>query len=150
MKILAVVPCGKRKIWNVNPCAGPTRARFVYVGPFASKCREYAERFYPNSWVILSAKYGFLFPDDIVPGPYNVTFNDPKTNPIGISELIKQVKSKGLDKYDKIIVLGGRNYVRIVREVFRDKEVYAPLERFRGLGPKMSALNRALSSGREL
>ena len=60
-----------RKIWDINPFAGPTKAKYVYVGPFAKKCKEYAQKFYPSSWCTLSAKYGFLFPNDIVPGPYN-------------------------------------------------------------------------------
>jgi len=149
MNILAVVPCGKRKIWDVNP-DGPTEAKYVYIGPFARLCREYAEKFYPDSWVILSAKYGFLFPDDIVSGPYNVTFNDPKTNPITVDELRKQAVEKGLDKFDKIVVLGGRNYVDIVKSVFSDKIVVAPLDKYGGLGRKMSALKRAIESGERL
>jgi len=43
---------------------------------------------------ILSAKYSFLFSNDIVPGTYNVSFNDRKTNPIAIKELSAQVKEK--------------------------------------------------------
>ena len=62
MKTLCIVSCGNRKIWDKNPKAGPTKAECVYIGPFAKKCREYALRFYPSSWYILSAKYGFLFP----------------------------------------------------------------------------------------
>jgi len=118
MKVLCIISCGNRKIWDKNPNAGLTRARDVYIGPFAKKCKEYAEKFYPSSWCILSAKYGFLFPDDIVPGPYNVTFNDKRTNPISVEELSKQVKEKGLDRYEKILVLGGKKYVSMVRKVF--------------------------------
>ena len=88
MKTLCIVPCGNRKIWDKNPKAGPTKAECVYIGPFAKKCREYAMRFYPSSWYILSAKYGFLFPDELVTGPYNESFNDRKTNPITTKELL--------------------------------------------------------------
>lgn len=96
MKTLCIVPCGKKKIWEKNPKAGPTKAKNVYIGPFAKKCREYAEKFYPYSWCILSAKYGFLFPNDVVLGPYNVSFNDRKTNPITTKELSAQVIEKDL------------------------------------------------------
>jgi len=112
MKPLCIVSCGSRKIWDTNPNAGAAKAKYVYIGPFAKKCREYAERFYPSSWCILSAKHGFLFPDDIVPGPYNVSFNDKKTNPITIKELSVQKSEKGLDAYDRIIVLGGKKLRR--------------------------------------
>ena len=138
-KVLCIIPCGNRKIWDKNPNAGPTRARDVYIGPFAKKCKEYAEKFYPSSWCILSAKYGFLFPDDIVPGPYNVTFNDKRTNPISVEELSKQVKEKGLDKYEKILVLGGKKYVSVVRKVFSKKKVYVPLE---GYNNTINAINQ--------
>jgi len=143
-KVLCIIPCGNRKIWDKNPNAGPTRARDVYIGPFAKKCKEYAEKFYPSSWCILSAKYGFLFPDDIVPGPYNVTFNDKRTNPISVEELSKQVKEKGLDKYEEILVLGGKKYVSMVRKVFSKKKVYALLEGYKGIGYMMNRINKAI------
>ncbi|AEA46874.1 DUF7664 domain-containing protein [Archaeoglobus veneficus] len=147
---LCVVPCGSRKIWDVNPNAGPTKARDVYIGAFAKACREYAEKFYPNSYVILSAKYGFLFPDDIVPEPYNVTFNDPSTNPISVEELRKQAEEKGLMKYDEIVVIAGSNYANIVRKVFKGKRVTTPLSGLGGIGHMISTLKRAISEGREL
>ncbi|ADI31336.1 DUF6884 domain-containing protein [Staphylothermus hellenicus] len=147
MKTLCIVPCGKRKIWDKYPNKGPTKARYVYIGAFAKKCREYAEKFCPNSWVILSAKHGFLFPDDIVPGPYNVSFNDKKTNPISIEELKAQAHMKGLYRYDRIIVLAGRNYAEIVKKVFSNKEVVTPLSKYKGLGYMMQKLNEAIRRG---
>jgi hypothetical protein len=147
MKTLCIVPCGNRKIWDKNPNAGPTKAEYVYVGPFAKKCREYATRFYPSSWCILSAKYGFLLPNDIVPGPYNVSFNDRKTNPITIKELSVQVKEKELDNYERIIILGGKNYVEIANEVFSSKEILTPLNECKGIGYMMGKLNDAIKRG---
>jgi len=147
MKTLCIVPCGNRKIWNKNPNAGPTKAEHVYIGPFAKKCREYAKRFYPSSWCILSAKYGFLFPDDIVPGPYDVSFNKLKTNPITIRELSAQATEKALHDYNKIVVLGGKNYIEIVKEVFSAKKVIAPLGDCKGIGYMMGKLNDAIKRG---
>lgn len=106
MNTLCIIPCGKRKIWNKYRNAGPTLAREVYIGPFAKKCKEYAEQFYPASYCILSAKYGFLFPSDSVPGPYNVSFNDKRTGPIGALELSQQASEKRLLAYENIVVLG--------------------------------------------
>ena len=144
MKTLCIVPCGKRKIWDQNPDAGPTKARFVYIGPFATKCREYAETFYPSSWCILSAKHGFLFPNDVVPGPYNVSFNDKKTNPITTKELLSQAIEKELDNYQPIVVVGGKNYVDIAKEVFSSKEISTPLSDCKGMGYMMSRLKDAV------
>ena len=147
MRILCIVPCGNKKIWDKEPNAGPQRAKNVYIGPFANKCRKYAERFYPSSWVILSAKYGFLFPDDIVHGPYNVSFNDKNTNPITVEELKSQAKDKGLCNYEKIVVLGGKNYTQIIKDVFQNKGIHAPLVDCKGIGYMMGKLNEAIRRG---
>ena len=147
MKTLCIVTCGDRKIWDRNPDAGPTKARFVYIGPFATKCREYAETFYPSSWCILSAKHGFLFPNDVVPGPYNVSFNDKKTNPITTKELLSQAIEKELDNYQPIVVVGGKNYVDIAKEVFSSKEILTPLSDCKGMGNMMCKLKDAVRRG---
>lgn len=147
---LCVVPCGSRKIWDKYPDAGPTRARDVYIGNFARTCIEYAEKFYPDSYVILSAKYGFLFPDELIPEDYNVTFNDPRTNPIGVEELRRQAEEKGLMKYGEIVVVSGSNYVNIARKVFSGKRIITPLKGLGGMGPMISAMKRAILEGREL
>lgn len=147
MKTLCIIPCGNTKIWDMNSNTGSTKARYVYIGPFATKCRDYAEKFYPSSWCILSAKYGFLFPDDIVPGPYNVSFNDRKTKPVTANELSVQVLKKGLNNYDKIVVLGGTNYVEMVNEVFSGREIITPLSDCKGIGYMMGKLNDAIKRG---
>ena len=144
---LCIVPCGNKKIWDKIPDAGPTKARDVYIGPFSKKCREYAEKCYPSSWCILSAKYGFMFPDEVISGPYNVSFNKKSTKPISLQVLSIQVMKKGLDKYDCIVILGGKNYVDIVKKVFYQKKVYAPLSNCRGIGYMMEKLDKAIQSG---
>ena len=56
--------------------AGATPAADAYTGAPFTVNREYAEAS-GGDWVILSAKYGFLRPTDIIPGPYEVTFKVP-------------------------------------------------------------------------
>lgn len=63
MKRLCIIPCGKKKIWDVQPDAGPVRAEDAYLSPFHQACERYAKTFF-DEWVILSAKHGFLRPDD--------------------------------------------------------------------------------------
>jgi hypothetical protein len=146
MNTLCIIPCGKRKIWDKKPDAGHTKARDAYIGTFFKKCREYAEKFYSTSWCILSAKYGFLFPDDVVPGPYDVTFKNKSTNPISQDELSKQIIEKGLDKFDRIVVLGPKDYVDRVKAVFSQKEIHTPLSGYRR-GEKIKKLNDAIQRG---
>ncbi len=150
MKTLCVVPCGYEKIWKKHPDAGPTRARDVYTGVFARKCQQYAIKFYPESYCILSAKYGFLWPDNIIPGPYDVTFKKQSTNPIPLHELKKNVIQKGLLEYDEIVVIAGRDYVQKVVQVFADKKVHIPLKGCRGFGDMMGRLKRAIVDGKPL
>ncbi len=42
------------------------KAEYVYIGSSAKKCIKYSKMFDPFSQCILSTKYGFIFPDDIV------------------------------------------------------------------------------------
>jgi len=144
MKELCVVPCGKRKIWDKNPRLGPQKAREVYIGPFATKCRQYAEVFYPSQWVILSAKHGFLFEKDIVPEPYEASFRKRRNPTISIEELRSQAMKKGLFNFDSVVVLGGRSYARVARLVFEGKLVREPLLGCTGIGQMMKRLNEAL------
>jgi hypothetical protein len=91
---LVIVPCGQSKIWDRYPNAGPVAARNAYTGPLFRVNREYAEKF-GDRWVVLSAKYGFISPDFVIPGPYEVTFKKKRTNPILVSILGEQVSDQG-------------------------------------------------------
>ncbi len=144
MSTLCIVPCGSKKIWDSNPNAGPTAAKLVYIGTFAKKCRQYAQAFYPSSWCILSAKYGFLMPDDVVPGPYNVSFNNASSNPITFVPLLQQAKNCGFEKYETLIVLGGKNYVKMIEKLFPTKRFIVPLSDCTGIGFMIQKLNNAI------
>lgn len=150
MSTLCIVPCGKSKIWAENPLAGPTPAKDVYIGPFARTCIRYAQAFYPHSFCILSAKHGFLRPDDLIPEDYNVSFKVLKTNPISIEKLIESADSKGFFDYKKMIAIVGLEYLTRIRAVFPDKSISTPLERCRNMGEMIRALMQAIDSGNPL
>lgn len=149
MKTLCIVPCGKRKIWEKISDVGPQKAKDVYIGPYASKCIQYAQIFYSESWCILSAKYGFLLPDDIIPETYEVTFKKKSTNPIIKDELVSQVLEKGLDSYKAIVVLGGKVYCDLIDILIKGKNISKPLYGS-GLGTAIKRLNEAIKSGEPL
>ena len=152
MKNLCIVPCGKRKIWNDKRKRdlGSVEAKYAYTGPFSTKCREYAEKFYPREWCILSAKYGFVLPEEMISGPYDVSFNDKKTCPITIDELMIQIRQKKLDEIENVVVLGGKRYAAITEKVFLGKSVSNPLANCRGLGYMMQKINQAIRNGNTL
>jgi hypothetical protein len=115
--VLAVVPCGKAKVWDRHPGLGATPARDAYTGALFRVHRAYAERF-ADRWVILSAKYGFMDPDWPVPGTYDVTFNNRRTNPVGPDTLRRQISELGLGQFSTVIGLGGAAYRAIVAMAF--------------------------------
>jgi hypothetical protein len=147
VKSLCIVPCGQGKIWGKYPLAGAIKARDAYTGQFARKCMEYAERFYPNSWLILSAKFGFITPDFIINSPYNISFKVKKSNPISTDQLIDQIRKNRLDDYEKIIALGGKDYVEKVREAFQGRGISNPLKGCKGIGYMMQRLKTAMGRG---
>lgn len=50
MKRLCIIPCGKKKIWDVQPDTGPVRAEDAYLSPFHQACERYAENIF-DEWV---------------------------------------------------------------------------------------------------
>ncbi len=136
---LCIVTCGSKKIWDKYPSKGPTRAKDVYIGPLSQKCQLYAEKNFPGSWCILSAKHGFLFPEDIIEKNYNSSFNN--NDCIGLDYLIRDAEEMGLNDYNNITVLGGKNYETVVKNVFKGKLVENPLSGCKGIGMMLKRLN---------
>lgn len=127
MKTLVVIPCGKSKAWGRQPkkLRLPVPARFAYHGaPFLVN-RRYAETLAAqpgNAWVILSAKYGFLWPEEKIDRPYEVTFNNPETGPISCGELRQQAWDKGLIRFPRVVGLGGPEYRAALEAAFAGTE----------------------------
>jgi len=77
------------------------KARFVYTGtPFLIN-KRYAEHF-GSDWVILSAKYGFIGPDFMIPEDYNITFNDLKSNPITKRVCIPSYRPQSVQLHNRV------------------------------------------------
>ncbi len=148
MAALVIVPCGRRKVWDLDPAAGPTPARDAYQGAPFKVNREYAEKF-ADRWVILSAKYGFIDPDFVIADNYDVTFARPESRPITLDNLRRQVEERGLSRYDLVVVLGGSGYSSLTRQAFRDSNttVVAPVAGL-PIGLAMSKVRRAIDEGR--
>lgn len=142
--LLVIVPCGRSKVWSKRPDAGPTPAADAYTGAPFTLNRQYAEAS-DGDWVILSAKYGFLRPSDLISGPYEVTFKNPFTRPIAIDALRDQVRQMGLDRYAEVVGLGGKEYRAAVEGAFRGTSVTLRFP-FSGLsiGKAMGATKRAI------
>jgi hypothetical protein len=104
-----------------------------------------------TDWVILSAKYGFLRPDDIVAESYNVSFIKPSAETVSIPALQQQVNQMGLDQYQEIVVLGGKDYKERATLAFgSDKKFSFPLAGCKGIGYMLEKLVHSIQSGTEI
>jgi hypothetical protein len=148
-KTLVIVPCGRSKIWDKYPRMEECPARRAYIGSPFKVNREYAREF-GDAWVILSAKFGFVFPDFKIPGPYEVTFKKPSTCPITVPELKKQIRRLKLDHFDLVIGLGGSDYRKAIQEAFSQ---FSPTLSFPyaglSLGVGMGAIKLDINTHRE-
>ena len=54
----------------------------------------------------------------IIPENKSYIIKDLGTNPVKVELLRKQAEEMGLDEYGKIVVLGGKEYIDVVAEVF--------------------------------
>lgn len=150
-KRLCITPCGAKKVWDKTPLAGPTIAKDVYIGAFANACQAYADQFF-DQWMILSAKHGFLWPQDVLESNYDVAFDSPSELVISRDCLRQQILDKGLTQFDEIVVLGGKKYARVVLDIF-DPQSYTlrfPLAGCKGIGYMLQRLNEAVRSGVEM
>ncbi len=145
-RALVIVPCGKAKIWDQQPSAGATRAADAYTGGLFNKNKAYALRF-GTDWLVLSAKYGLIAPDFLIPGPYNVTFKSKKTSPISIDAVVRQARELDLAAYDVVIGLGGVDYCTVTKKAFSGSRVVFPFLGSKGVGDMMSKIKRALDTG---
>lgn len=132
MSRIIIIPCGSKKIFDKDPSIQNVKAEDLYIGSYHLKCKEFAK--YIAEYCILSAKYGFLFPDDIIIDNYNVTFNDKKTDPIKVSQLKEQLYK--FDKYNIIECACGKKYHDIIEKAF-GREIFNYLVGFKGMGYQM-------------
>lgn len=125
-------------------------AKDVYIGAFAKKSQQYATMFF-EQWLILSAKHGFLLPDDLLHENYNVSFTSPASEVISVREMQRQWQELGVNDVQEIVVLGGKKYERAVRAVFGDRyRLIFPLKGCSGIGYMLQALDRAVADHMEI
>jgi cytoplasmic iron level regulating protein YaaA (DUF328/UPF0246 family) len=144
---LVIIPCGRSKIWLKQPNLGPTPAQEAYIGAPFKVNREYAEKI-GDRWIILSAKYGLIEPTTLIE-QYEVTFKRKTTNPVSVITIRRQLVDLGLFEFDHVIVLGGKEYRKIVEEAFADTAAELTFP-FSGLplGKAMRSTKRAIAEAR--
>jgi hypothetical protein len=146
--LLVVVPSSQTKIWKFDPKQGPVKAIEAYTGSPFQVHKAFAQLF-SDRWVILSPKYGFMDPDFMIPGNYDVAFKKPANNPISLAELEKQAQEKTLRDFNIVVTLGGEETTDIVKRLFsKHSRVIAPV-RGLALGAGMQLIKSLLNLSRE-
>lgn len=149
MKRLCIIPCGKKKIWDKHSNYGPMKAKDVYISPFGKACQAYASMFFEN-WVILSAKHGFLRPNDIVLKNYDLAFDSKSDEVISIEKLQKQMVDKSLLQFDEIVLLAGKKHKKVVTKLYPEEMITYPLEGCKGIGYMLQRLKEAVKEEAEI
>lgn len=150
MKRVCIIPCGAKKIWDVDPEAGSQPANHVYLSPLHQRTKSYAQTFF-SDWLILSAKHGFLKADDIIHENYDVAFGTPHAKQITREELSQQFHQKNLFAYDELVVLGGKKYRKVIDPLLQPhQKANYPLAPYKGIGYMLQALHQAVESKIEL
>ncbi|ASL65552.1 DUF6884 domain-containing protein [Bacillus cereus] len=149
MKRLCIITCGKKKIWDKHSNYGPMEAKDVYISPFGKACQAYASMFFEN-WVILSAKHGFLRPNDIVLKNYDLAFDSKSDEVISIEKLQKQMVDKSLLQFDEIVLLAGKKHKKVVTKLYPEEMITYPLEGCKGIGYMLQRLKEAVKEEAEI
>lgn len=146
MRTIAVLPCGKRKVWDKSIDAGPSKVEDVYIGTLHRLTRQYAELF-ADDWVILSAKHGFRSKNEIIHNNYDLTFGMKHPCEVTKEVLKRQRDRKEMDKYDRAIILTGKKHQRVITAIggITEDDQY-PLLGTKGIGEMQQRLKQAIDT----
>jgi len=147
-KTLCIITCSEQKIWDKHKDQKniPKKAKEAYTGKITKLGIKFAEKFFNGNYAILSAKYGLLNPDELICN-YNLHIKNlcKKEREELINKIKNQIKEKNLNTYDEIIVIAGSDYLKIVKEVFKDKKIYVIRDwQNKKYGEKVKLLNEIL------
>jgi len=143
MRRLGIVPCSKEKIWDLQPVAGAVPASRAYRSRFHQLAVAYV-RSLTSDWLILSAKYGLLAPNQLIPGPYDISFTRPQDPTVSMSLLRQQAAA--FARFGQVICVCPRLYGEKIEQAFAGYcPVVHPLRGVGGWGSMHSWLQRQLN-----
>lgn len=146
---LIIIASGKPKIWDKFPNIGAVKASEAYTGTFHRLSKAYAEKFAEN-YLILSPKYGFLRPTDMVQETYDVRFTSKGVgqDTIQLADLRKTWQGLQIDPTEQIPMLGGGKFRGLLAAITDNKQVFEfPLSGSAGIGIMQQKLKQAVETG---
>ncbi|MAA80106.1 MAG: hypothetical protein CL916_12705 [Deltaproteobacteria bacterium] len=130
---IAIIPCSKEKIWDINPEIGAVQASKAYRSAFHRYAAAYARK-NCNHTLIFSAKYGLMEPDFLIEGTYDVTFSRAEDPCISLARVQKQAER--YNHATSITVLCPQSYAIRLEQVFSSlpPQIHFPLRGIGGFG----------------
>jgi cytoplasmic iron level regulating protein YaaA (DUF328/UPF0246 family) len=109
----------------------------MYQGDFLKPVKNYCEKM-GFDYVIISAKYGLLHPDDVIEG-YEMVLKTKED----VERIRPQVEEKLrpiLEKYDKVVVIAGKQYREVLKNLWDERFIAI---KSKGYGDLCSIVSKA-------
>ncbi|WP_018923413.1 DUF6884 domain-containing protein [Salsuginibacillus kocurii] len=153
MGTLYILPCGKKKIWDINPACQTVQAKHAYVGTFHQAAKAYATTF-AGQWCILSAKHGFLLPEDTIAENYDLGFHHTSAQIISQETLKQQWHNVNTEPFHHVVFLTGKKHIHVVQQLIHESSpsitFHYPLHGASGIGEMIQRLQQAVHSNNPL
>ncbi len=137
MKKIVLISCVSMK--QDHEC----KAQDLYISPLFKMNLAYARMQKPDAIYILSAKYGLVELEQVIP-PYEQTLNTMKNGQVKdwAIDVIEQMHGKVNFQTDEVIFLAGERYRKFLQPLCRNHSV--PLEGL-GIGRQLQFLKNAIT-----
>jgi len=139
-KVLVITGCTKRKLGD--NASVRAQAKQMYQGRLFKTVRQYSETI-GFDYVIISAKYGLVFPDEEIEGYEEVLRR--KEDIKRIQPMVEKKLRPLLKDYDKILVIAGKQYREVLRNLWDERFVFV---KSRGYGDLCSIVSKAIPKGK--
>ena len=141
-KVLVITGCTKEKLGYDASVKAP--AKQMYQGRLFKTVRKYCESM-GFDYVIISAKYGLIHPDETIEGYEKVlrTKDDVKR----IQPLVEEKLRPLLNNYDKIVIIAGKQYREVLENLWNEKFVAI---KSKGYGDLCSIVSKTIPKGKTL
>ena len=140
--VLVITECTKEKLAYNNSLRVP--AKKMYQGRLFKNVRNYCEAM-GFDYVIISAKYGLLFPEDVIEGYERVL--KTKEDILKIQHLVEDKLKPVLKDYEKIVVIAGKKYREVLRNLWDERFIAV---KSKGYGDLCSIIRKATPKGKSL
>lgn len=141
-KVLVITGCTKEKLGYNASVKAP--AKRMYQGRLFKTVRKYCETM-GFDYVIISAEYGLIHPDDTIEGYEKVLRR--KEDIKRIQPLVEEKSRPLLKNYDKVVVIAGKQYREVLQNLWDERFVAI---KSRGYGDLCSIVSKAMPKEKTL